>query len=182
MHQGNSNLVVLYFVREHENRDGLADQGIFGGRSKHSLVIQASGELTINKTNSAKSPSHKGMGPSPEGADDDSSLAYSEDHNPFNPTTMICPHCTETFDLAPDQLEDIRAALQNQSKAASRRPSGGISQVVQAIVETSDDKKKKKKKKKHHKYHRRLDPVTMEPLPLLSEGILFFRCNYITLW
>ena len=187
--------------REHEDRDGMADKGIFGGRKRHSLVIHSSGELLIERTPSGPSGAKTLLANAIRETDSgDESLSV-------HPVTLpiACPHCTESFDLSSEDIDRIKEVLFSHLESGassvnqSRRPSDTISvsmdgptpsetvkpediPVVPDVVEPSPEspgidhvERRQKKHRRHHKRRRRhrkreRDPITLKPMPLLSNG------------
>lgn len=170
-------------AEEHTDRDGLADKGIFGGRRRHSLVIQPSGELNISKSMSLPL-SKSNLSAAVEGGDDDHSVGHE-------PVSLMCPHCSQGFEAEEAQMEALRAHFRGSpgnaqsltpSQDASRRNSRAEVAHSDELCDIFDEKPplQKKKKEKTHKRRnhsraprhrrRRLDPVTLEPLPLLPQG------------
>lgn len=91
----------LRLQREHDDRDGLADTGIFGGRKRHSLVIQSSGEINISNNPSS---------PSKNAASVDLHALQSAN---IPPMSLVCPHCSDIFEPDSEQLNPLRKHLLN---------------------------------------------------------------------
>lgn len=161
-----SEMELARLKEEYENRDGLADSGIFGGRKKHSLVIQMSGELSISKTNSTKAA--LGTAAADRSEQQTGAEASAQD------ASITCPHCLRSFEPARESNE---ASLENSlapSLTASRKNSDthDVKADMPDIFDEKTVKKLRKRKHQKHKRHRKgkVDKAAMDPIPLLPHG------------